>query len=156
MYWTKSGASDGAVVRAEMDGSRKSTLFSRLKHPRGITIDFESSSLYWACAGDDTIQRSNLEGRNGQTVLRLPKNTWPQGITIFGNQICWGANFLRKLQCSPKNQDEISTLYTGRHDIKHMTIVPGHNLHKNRTNHCAAKGCSGDCVLTAQSSRCLS
>ena len=155
MYWTKAGDGSGAIVRAEMDGSHPKTLFTGLRNPRGITIDFESRHLYWSSAGDDTIQMSNLDGSNRQTVLQLPQGSWPQGVALTANRIFWSAHYLKKLQCSMKGQRAITTVYTGSTEIKHMATVPVINLPTNRNNSCPSRGCSGVCVLTALSSRCM-
>ena len=72
MYWTYFGG--GIIRRAEMDGSGSAIFLSGLGNPRGITIDFDSSKLYWVEKADGKIQSSDFEGKEIRTVLTLSAN----------------------------------------------------------------------------------
>ena len=54
MYWTHFRG--GTIRRAEMDGSALTTLLSGLGNPRGITVAFDSSRLYWVEKVDGKVQ----------------------------------------------------------------------------------------------------
>ena len=155
MYWSK-GGSDGSLSRAVMDGSELVVLVPRINEPRGVQIDFQESRLYWASAGDKTIESSDFDGQNRLVVARLPQDSWPQGLAILGDSIFWSDHYSGKLEQSFKSGPEINTLVKNEHDIKHLTLVPDPGLPNGVGNLCAHRNCSIVCVLTSSSSwRCL-
>ena len=156
MYWVKSGKSNGAIMRAEMDGSNRVTLVTGLKYARGLTIDFEESRLYWTCRGDDTIQSSNLQGSDIRTVIQLQNGSYPIGVGPLHDRLYW-TNFEGKtLQASSMSDGTVvQTLYTGNKRLYHFVIIPGLNLPTNRVNHCDRQNCTKVCALTATSFRCV-
>ena len=63
MYWTDDGTEgepDGAIRRANLDGSGVENLFSGLADPVGIALDLEGNRLYWADRSLGAIYRANF------------------------------------------------------------------------------------------------
>ncbi|PFX17351.1 Low-density lipoprotein receptor-related protein 6 [Stylophora pistillata] len=89
MYWTDWGANP-KVEKAEMDGSgRRSIITGNLAWPNGLTLDQATDRLYWADAKLDTIEMSDLDGRNRQIVLSSSAGIHPYGLTIYQGIIYW-------------------------------------------------------------------
>lgn len=60
MYWTDWGTTP-KIERSDLDGgSRRSIVQGDLKWPNGLVIDEASQKLFWADAGLDKIETSNL------------------------------------------------------------------------------------------------
>jgi len=60
MYWTDWGDTP-KIERSDLDGgSRRSIVQGDLKWPNGLVIDEASRMLFWADAGLDKIETSNL------------------------------------------------------------------------------------------------
>ena len=60
MYWTDWGTIP-EIQRANLDGSNQRTIVrGQLKWPNGLVIDAASQKLFWADAGLDKIETSNL------------------------------------------------------------------------------------------------
>ncbi|XP_066030110.1 low-density lipoprotein receptor-related protein 6 isoform X2 [Pocillopora verrucosa] len=89
MYWTDWGANP-KVEKAEMDGSgRRSIVTGNLTWPNGLTLDQATNRLFWADAKLDTIEMSDLDGGNRQTVLPSTAGIHPYGLTIYQDIIYW-------------------------------------------------------------------
>ena len=89
MYWTDWGANP-KVEKAEMDGSgRRSIVTANLAWPNGLTLDQATNRLFWADAKLDTIEMSDLDGGNRQTVLPSTAGIHPYGLTIYEDIIYW-------------------------------------------------------------------
>ena len=158
MFWTE-GSVRGSISRAWMDGSNPVRLATGLHEPRGITIDFQSSRLYWTCVGDDKVQSSNMHGTNIQTVIQRPQrptSSRPYGIALLGGRIYWTNNITKKLESQTVSGRDPRLLHTGVNPLWHLTIVPRLGLPTNRTNHCENQSCPNVCVLTPTSFKCVS
>jgi len=60
MYWTDWGVTP-KIERASLDGSNRGTIvWGQLKWPNGLVIDKASQRLFWADAGLDKIETSDL------------------------------------------------------------------------------------------------
>ena len=153
MYWTRASWSGSSIWRADMDGSRPSRIVTELGQPRGILIDFQVSRLYWADFGTNKIQSSNLDGRDMRVIL----HDWisPFGIAHIGDKIFWGTHLDKRLESMTRAGTDIRTQHTDAYPVRHLTVVPDHQLPTNRTNDCSGRNCWGICVLTSHSYRCL-
>ena len=153
MYWT---ADAGSIVQAGMDDSDPFTIFSGLRSPRGITIDFQSARLYWTCKGDNTVQTSNMEGKGIRTVIQLPSGSVTYGVGLFGERIYWTNYESKTLQSSTKTGQDVRTLLTGSSAFFRFVVASNFTTPTNRTNPCEGQRCSKVCVLTPTSFSCLS
>ena len=79
MYWTDDGTPgepDGAIRRANLDGSNVETLFSGLPDPVGIALDLDAGYLYWADRNLGEIYRVRL-----RNISNLAAETVVNGLT---------------------------------------------------------------------------
>ncbi len=69
-----------------MDGTDRRTLHSTgLGEPNGITIDYQTQTIYWTDSGLGVIDYSNTDGTNRR---RLQSNLpYPYAITIEGSLV---------------------------------------------------------------------
>ena len=89
MYWTDWGAIP-KIEQAEMDGSARRTIVSEnLGWPNGLTIDKFSNRLFWADAKLDTIEVSDLHGRNRQLIMPSAANIHPYGLAVHQDMLYW-------------------------------------------------------------------
>jgi sugar lactone lactonase YvrE len=77
--------SGGRVFSLKPDGSDSRTLATGYRLPDGIVVDVEAGHLYWTNMGvpsknDGYIERTDLEGRNRQTII-------PEGATFTPKQL---------------------------------------------------------------------
>lgn len=156
MYWT----AEGSIFRAGMDGSDRKILttipLSGRRALRGITIDFQTSRLLWACADGDKVQSSNMDGGDIQTIITVPSNSWPFGIGMFADRIYWTNYNLKTLSSCTRTGEDYRILYTGTISSPfHLAMVPALDPPKTRGNPCERQNCTGVCVLTPTASRCL-
>ena len=72
-----------------MDGSDLTILVNKkIGWPNGLTIDYVSKKLFWVDARVDTIEYTDLNGKNKRSVLH-GKVVHPFAITLFEGQIYW-------------------------------------------------------------------
>ena len=84
MYWTDWG-SEARIERASMDGSNRKVLIdSDLKWPNGLTIEYQSQTLYWTDGIHDTLESSKVDGKN-RIILTKVGLGQPFGITLYQN-----------------------------------------------------------------------
>ena len=149
MYWTKGSS---LIVKADMDGANDAVIV-RGSVCNGIAIDYVTSRLYW---GDVSrgIKSSDAEG--GDVRLMVPLSKTPWGLTVSSRRIYWGYySSGNSVQSSTKEGQDLKTIFNGKEEIQHMTVVEG-SLPVTRRNDCDGQVCSGICVLTPTSFRCLS
>lgn len=84
MYWTDWVG--GTIQWAEMDGRGPSVLISGLDSPHGITIEFDSSRLYWAERDSSEILSSDFQGKDIRTIVTLSGNA-PVGIATLSSRV---------------------------------------------------------------------
>ncbi len=79
MYWTDDGTSgepDGAIHRANLDGSNVETVKAGLRDPVGIALDLDAGYLYWADRHWGNIYRGSL-----RNISNLTAETVVSGLT---------------------------------------------------------------------------
>src|SRR5207245_11677730 len=57
--------------------------------PRGIALDLAGGKIYWAAQNDDSIQRSNLDGTERQTLVRGVSHPLAVALDLAGGKIYW-------------------------------------------------------------------
>ena len=67
-YWTHGSFNQGAIRRANLDGTQVETIISGLTNPRGLALDASSGYVYWSDTQDRTIYRVRFDGSGFQTV----------------------------------------------------------------------------------------
>lgn len=86
MYWTQRASS--SIRRADLDGTNKEIIvaFSNSENPRDIALDIAMGKVYWSfnpnIAGDEKIQRSNLDGTNIEDII-VQQDLFIEGIALL-------------------------------------------------------------------------
>ena len=111
LYWTQENP--GQIVRAGMDGTKRTAIVTGLKHPTGIFVDLDSSRLFWADYHAHKIQSSNLGGGDVRDIIQLPAKSHPWGVVLNGNRIYWGTWDFSLLQSCDISGHDVQTLYNG-------------------------------------------
>ncbi len=89
MYWTDYGTID-KIERASMDGTSRTVLHSTgLSAPYGLTLDYDTQTLYWVDYTLDNLESSNADGTNRRLLTRVNIQC-PYGITFFDQKPFWG------------------------------------------------------------------
>ena len=154
MYWTNSLEPNNVTIfKAGMDGMNKTPLVSGSLRGYGIQIDLETRRLYWADETNRRIQSSNLDGTDVVTIQQLSGG--PFGLALADQRLYWGYRNSNTVQSSGIQPGaEVRVEYTGTYLTRYFA-APNWNPPKNRTNHCEQVDCSGVCVLTPHSYRCI-
>ena len=102
MYWTDWG-SEPRIERASMDGSNRTTLHTtNLRWPNGLTIDYDSQTLYWVDAFLDRLESSRTDG-SGRTLLSTRHIYHPFGLTFNQGDLFWSDWQLNAILGAPAN-----------------------------------------------------
>ena len=151
MYWTND--SKDRIFKAHMDGSNVEDVVTGLSIPAGIAIDPVASRLFWVDYDMNKVQSSRLDGHDVHLVTQLSSRPWGIAVDSSG-RLFWGTYDSKLLQTSETTGINMRTLHTATHSIQHLTMA-GPGPVQTRQNHCEGQNCSGICVLTATSFRCL-
>ena len=92
MYWTDDGTPgepDGAIRRANLDGSNVENLFSGLPDPVGIALDLDAGKLYWAERGYGMILRVNLDGSGIEVLIDKLHKPYQIALDTANGHIYW-------------------------------------------------------------------
>jgi hypothetical protein len=84
IYWT----SATGIWAANLDGSSPHaivTSLTSLNSPAGVAVD--SSHLYWADSGTDTINEASLDGTGPHSIVT--GRIFPVGVAVSGSHIYW-------------------------------------------------------------------
>ena len=138
------------ILKAGTDGSSPAGIVQGAHGAHGIQIDFQYRRLYWTEYLNNRIRSSNLDG--GDVVIVVHTLSRPYGIALFGQRVYWGE--IGGVRSSLKSGMEIRDEFTGTGITRHF-VVPNSNPPKNRQNHCENRNCSGVCVLSRTSFKCL-
>ena len=65
IYWS---VASGYILRTDFSGSTLDTIISGLDNVEGVAVDPIHEKIYWSDAGEDWIQRSDLDGANVETL----------------------------------------------------------------------------------------
>ncbi|XP_076062572.1 low-density lipoprotein receptor-related protein 6 [Oratosquilla oratoria] len=90
LFWTDWGESP-KIERAGMNGdptTRRTIIKEDIHWPNGLTIDYESRTVYWADAKLHFIASADFEGKNRRMVVEnnLP---YPFALSYFNSTIYW-------------------------------------------------------------------
>lgn len=89
LYWTDVSAYD-KIERASLDGTSRTVLHDTgLSSPYGLTLDYDTQTLYWVDYSLDNLETSNADGTN-RRVLTKVNVACPYRITFFDQKLYWG------------------------------------------------------------------
>ncbi|XP_072048711.1 LOW QUALITY PROTEIN: sortilin-related receptor-like [Amphiura filiformis] len=146
MYWTDWGATP-KIVKAYMDGTHPADLITGGLHwPNGITIDEQTSRLYWTDAYLDRIEMAFLDGTHRE-VLISENVPHPYAIGVYKNLIYWDdwsqEAILKANKYDGSHRETVLEHLEGIMDLKVF-----HNASQQGDNPCTkgSGGCSNLCV----------
>ena len=122
MYWTDWG-DNPRIERASMDGgSRIAIITTSLGWPNGITLDYNTQTLYWVEANLDRLESSAIDGSN-RSVLNSAVHH-PFGITLFMNTLYWSDWFNGTVvNASLSNATTVSVVYQAAYRPNGLRVV---------------------------------
>ena len=142
---------------AGMNGSNPTTIAKSMGgYPGGITIDFESSRLFWVDQKLKTIESTDLDGMDRKTVANLKMYSTPFGIDVFGKTLYWSEFHTKKIYKLGKGgKDESKFVSDTGHYVRHIAVYHEAKQKKDIANHCEGSVCSL-CVLAPGTFACKS
>ena len=114
--------STDSIQRANMDGFNLTTLVTNVTNPAGIAVD--DSRIYWADHLRHSIESSDLDGCNVQTVVQLQSGSYPWGLVLHDDRIYWGTwGKVGAIQSVDKGGKDLCTHYEGLGAVQHLALV---------------------------------
>ena len=90
LFWTDWGDAP-KIERVSMDGTGHTTVHSSgVTWPNGLTIDYETHTLFWTDANLDRIESSNYDGSNRTILIQGLFIFYPFGMTFYESKLYWG------------------------------------------------------------------
>jgi len=124
MYWTDYGSFD-KIERASMDGTSRTVIINTgLGTPYGLTLDYDTQTLYWVDYTLDRLESSSVDGSN-RNLLTTISIVCPYGITFFNEKLYWG-DWCRHtiFTTSVNTPDSVSSVYsTSYYDPHRMHVI---------------------------------
>ncbi len=98
MYWT-----DGYTIeRASMDGTSRTLLHSSSPgYVTGITVDYDTQTLYWIDSSLRMIESSHVNGSNRVLMASGGLIYSPQEITFYNGYLYWTDSSYRRIISTP-------------------------------------------------------
>ncbi|XP_074041420.1 LDL receptor related protein 4 isoform X2 [Leptinotarsa decemlineata] len=152
MFWSDWGK-QGKIEVAYMDGTNRKTLISKnLNWPNGLAIDRPSNRLFWNDAKLNTIESSELNGKDRKLVIRDVQH--PYGLVVVGNHIYWTDWQTKALHRADKNTGaDPTTIRDKLEGLMDVRSVQSDNIAENA---CGKNngGCSHLCLRNPHSYSC--
>ena len=125
MYWTDYGTVV-RIERASMDGSSRTSLHTtELSRPYGLTIDYDTQTLYWVDYTLDKLESSNTDGTNRTVVTRVNVQC-PWGITFFERKLYWSDICQHVIySTSLDTLTDVNTLISTGNDAYRLHVISG-------------------------------
>ncbi|XP_031845880.1 low-density lipoprotein receptor repeat domain-containing protein cueball isoform X2 [Nomia melanderi] len=109
IYWVNSNKGNQCIERSNLDGTERTSVIKKdmLYEPLAVAIDHAERKLYWT---DDiegersAIERTNLDGRNNQTVIRIKRHQ-PVYLAIDRDTLYWSDRVHKRIWSLPKNAE---------------------------------------------------
>ncbi|KAK8381292.1 hypothetical protein O3P69_018402 [Scylla paramamosain] len=153
LFWTDWGK-PSKIERSYLDGSARTVIVDRnVGWPNGLAIDYEARKIYWNDAKGDTIDCSDLDGRNVVTLIQEAPH--PFGLTLLDQHIYWTdwkkAAIERAEKTSGHNRRVVRSTIEGVMEVKAVTASsqPGWNACGDRNG-----GCTHLCFYLPTGHRC--
>nr|KAG5696842.1 hypothetical protein BaRGS_030966 [Batillaria attramentaria] len=105
LFWTDWGTPK-KIERANYDGSDRRVLHEHfLSLPNALAIDFDNQRLYWADAGKDLVEYSDLDGNNRRKLYTV-QDTHFFGLAFYKDKL-YATDWTEEGLCP--NQRELHT-----------------------------------------------
>ncbi len=112
VYWTESWSATGRLMRAQLDGSSPQAILSGLDSPDGITLN--STHVFIAERGDETIVRAELDGSNPVDLITLTSPADVDSVMVDSTYVYW----------TDENYVDPNTGYLGRALLDGSSVNP--------------------------------
>lgn len=124
MYWTAYGNYEDQIERASMDGTSREVLHStNLLNPLGLTMDYDSQTLYWIDSSLDKLESSSADGSNRRLVTRV-NVICPLGITFFDRKLFWGDTCHRVIYSTHINSpNTVNSIVSTGNNIHQIRVI---------------------------------
>ena len=117
-----------------MDGTSRISLHTtELSAPYGLTIDYDTQTLYWVDYTLDKLESSSTDGTN-RTIVTRASVQCPWGITFFENKLYWG-DICRHViySTSVKMPNNVSSLISTSNDPYRLHVISKNRQPSPRT-----------------------
>ncbi len=133
VYWTTSRISEGCSVRrANLDGTGEETLVSyppnAPQNLRGIALDVDANTMYWADFGTGVISRSALNGSNPENFLTGLAGPVGIALDVAGGRIFWSEANSHAIRRATLDGTTTTTLVSGLGSPQYLVIDPKDSL----------------------------
>ena len=73
-----------------MDGTARMVLHdTNISSPVGMTLDYDTQTLYWIDSWLRTLESSGVDGSNRKLLTELPRFSRPWDVTFFEGTLYW-------------------------------------------------------------------
>lgn len=89
MFWTDWGENP-KIERAGMNGDPETRVMlvnQNIYWPNGITIDYETETIYWVDGKEQFMDSMDFNGMNRKHIVQ--KLVYPVAVTKFNDRIYW-------------------------------------------------------------------
>ena len=106
-----------------MDGTARMVLHdTNISSPVGMTLDYDTQTLYWIDSWLRTLESSGVDGSNRVLLTELPRFSRPWDVTFFEDTLYWTDQRLNAIYSSsvdsPGNFSIVTQFFTDPFGIK--------------------------------------
>lgn len=111
------------IQRVSMDGTGKTILHdTSLTAPYGLTLDYDTQTLYWTDYTLNKIEKSNADGSNRALVTTSMIND-AYSITFFDGRLYWTDLSYNRILTTPVNSPHSAYLTGSLNDMHGITAI---------------------------------
>ena len=111
MYWTDNG-NVPKIEKASMDGTSRTAIHTTtLTTPYGLTLDYDTQTLYWTDYSRNRIEKSSVDGSN-RVLVTTSYVSDPYFITYYDGILYWGDLSYNRLLMMPISSPSTVTFLT--------------------------------------------
>ena len=123
LYWTDYYSTVPKIQRVSMDGTGKTILHdTSLTAPYGLTLDYDTQTLYWTDYTLNKIEKSNADGSNRALVTTSMVND-AYSITFFDGRLYWTDFSYNRILTTPVNSPRSAYLSSSLNDMYGITAI---------------------------------
>lgn len=125
MYWTDYYSTVPKIQRVSMDGTSKTILHDTdLSAPYGLTIDYDTQTIYWTDYTRNRIEKSNADGSN-RAVVTTSLVYDPYSITFYDGRLYWTDFTYNRILTTLVTSRSSSYLTNAVNDMYGITVLAG-------------------------------
>ena len=123
LYWTDYYLIVPKIQRMSMDGTSKTILHDTdLSAPYGLTLDYDTQTLYWTDYIRNRIEKSNADGSNRMIVTTSMIND-AYSITFYNGMLYWTDHSYNRILTASVDTGTSSYLTSATNDMYGITVV---------------------------------